>query len=165
MCSSRGRGKGRGRERISSRLPTEHRAWRRAWFQNPEIMTWAETKRYLTHWATEVPAISMVLGNSGLRLVFKKPVHGWSFQCYPSRAHGKSEGTPGGCNEPIQGPDYNSGFLGICQLVVEFFSGKAEIHLSSRNSTTMILYSSSSSGPFKIFALFTASLKKPLLLD
>lgn len=38
----------------------------------------------------------MGLGNSGLRLVSKKPVHQYGFQCYPSRAHRKFEGTPVG---------------------------------------------------------------------
>lgn len=46
------------------------------------------------------------------------------FSMLPLQGPWKIWGDSWGCNEPIQGPDYNSGFLGICQLVVEFFSGK-----------------------------------------
>lgn len=46
---------------------------------------------------------------------------------------------------------------------VLFWQGS--LHFSSKDSTTMIFYSSSCPEPFKAFALFAASLKKPLFLD
>ena len=39
-------GEGRGKERILRRLHTQNRAWCRARFHNPEIMTWAEIKSW-----------------------------------------------------------------------------------------------------------------------
>ena len=46
MSTNGGRARGR-----RTRLPTEQGAWHRAPFQDPQIMTWARSRR-LTHWAT-----------------------------------------------------------------------------------------------------------------
>ena len=45
-----GRGAEGEEERNPSRLCTEHRAWHGAWSQDPEIMTWAETKSQMLNW-------------------------------------------------------------------------------------------------------------------
>ena len=47
--------KGRRRERISSRFPTECRAQSGAQFHEPEIMTWAEIKRWMLNRAAQAP--------------------------------------------------------------------------------------------------------------
>ena len=87
-----------------------------------------------------------------------------SFQCYPSRAHGKSEGTPVGAMNQSEDVIVIVDFRDLpAGGGVLFWQGTNSLFI--KNSTTMILYSSSSPEPFKTFALFAASLEKPLPLD